>query len=196
VTDGRVAAALGAWLAVALAAGASGLVARLRPPLPQAVLLVLTLGLLALYRGSAAWRAWADGVDIRALVLLHLTRFVGIYFLVLYGRGQLPWAFAVPGGWGDIAVAVLAGLVVAWAPTRGRGGWAAYAGWNVAGLVDILLVVATAARQALGDPASMRALTVLPLGLLPTFLVPLIIASHVVIWVRLRASRRAGYRPF
>ena len=40
-------------------------------------------------------------VDLRALALFHVTRFVGFYFLVLHARGELPWAFAVPGGWGD-----------------------------------------------------------------------------------------------
>jgi hypothetical protein len=35
---------------------------------------------------------------------------------------------------------------------------------------------------------------VLPLSLLPTVLVPLVIATHVVIWARLVASRRTGYR--
>ena len=42
-------------------------------------------------------------LDLRLLVLYHLTRFVGVWFLVLYSRGELPYAFAVPGGWGDIA---------------------------------------------------------------------------------------------
>jgi hypothetical protein len=40
------------------------------------------------------------------------------------------------------------------------------------------------------DPASMQALLVLPLSLLPTFLVPLIIASHVLIFARLRRTVR------
>ena len=34
----------------------------------------------------------------------------------------------------------------------------------------------------------MRALTYLPLSLLPTFLVPLIIASHVILFSRLRRA--------
>jgi hypothetical protein len=42
--------------------------------------------------------------------------------------------------------------------------------------------------MALADPASMGPLRTLPLSLLPTFLVPLIIASHVLIFWRL-------YRP-
>ncbi len=53
------------------------------------------------------------------------------------------------------------------------------------GLADILFVVATAARLAAANPESMAALLRLPLSLLPTFLVPLIIASHVVLGVRL-----------
>jgi len=41
----------------------------------------------------------------------------------------------------------------------------------------------------------MRALTRLPLALLPTFLVPIIIATHVIVCTRLARSRRAGYSP-
>ena len=36
------------------------------------------------------------------------------------------------------------------------------------------------------DAARMRALTHLPLSLLPTFLVPVIITTHIVIFLRLR----------
>ena len=133
-------------------------------------------------------------VDIRGLTLIHVTRFVGAYFLVLHARGELPWAFAVPGGWGDIVVAAAALAVAALVPTRGASGWRILALWNVVGLVDIALVVATAARFAIADPASMGALTRLPLALLPTFLVPIIVWSHVVIFIRLAASRQAGYR--
>lgn len=191
---GRVLTAAGLWLLAAILVGASGLLAAIPPPFPQLVLVVLTGTLLVLFRVSAALRAWALAVDIRGLVLLHATRFVGLYFLVLYGRGELPWVFAVPGGWGDIGVAVGALLVVVAAPRQGVGGWAAYGLWNVVGLLDILLVVATAARLAMTAPESMRALTRLPLALLPTFLVPIIIVTHVFVFARLAASRRAGYR--
>ena len=57
--------------------------------------------------------------------------------------------------------------------------------WNVFGLVDIVLVVATATRLGVADPGSMRALLELPLSLLPTFLVPIIIATHIIIFARL-----------
>src|SRR5262245_9037592 len=128
---GRVIAVTVVWLTIATALGGLGLLDGLRPPMPQAILVALTLALLAGFRWSRALRAWALSVDIRALVLIHVTRFVGIYFLVLYGRGLLPWAFAVPGGWGDIAVAAAALLVAGLAPRSGRRGRSIYAGWNL-----------------------------------------------------------------
>ena len=121
---------------------------------------------------------------------IHVTRFVGIYFLVLYRRGQLPYDFAVPGGIGDIIVATLA-LVLAVTPLAGATRHRAIRIWNIIGLVDIALVVLTAARLNLADPAPMRAFTYLPLSFLPTFLVPLIIATHVIIFARLARPQPA-----
>jgi len=210
------------WLAIAVALGAAGAFRELRPPAPQLVLGGLTLLVLLAAGLVAPLRRWVSTVDVRALVALHVTRIVaGGWFLVLYGRGELPYAFAVPGGVGDIVVGLLAlGLVVAVEPLT-VSGRRAYAVWNVLGLIDILYVVATAVRIATRDPEAMarvlprdegrlyrliwqRALasqmaakelettTVelrLPLSVLPTWLVPLIIASHVILALRLARSR-------
>jgi hypothetical protein len=170
------------WLIVAMAVGATGIVKSLPVPL---VLFTLTAAVLAAGGLLAGFRAWLATIDLRWLVGLHLTRFVGFYFLYLYGRGELPYAFAVPGGWGDIAVAILAGALLVSGPPQGALRRPAYITWNVLGLADILFVVVTAARLAPADPESMVALLRLPLSLLPTFLVPLIIACHVVLGVRL-----------
>ncbi|MSU23963.1 MAG: hypothetical protein EXS32_09105 [Opitutus sp.] len=179
------------WFATAVAVGRVSLLQRLPPPAIPGILFGLTALLLYGYFRVAALRAWADALDLRALVLLHVTRFVGIYFLVLYGRGELPHDFAVPGGIGDIVVATLA-LVVALAPLGPPLRSRAISIWNVIGLVDILLVAFTAARLNLSDPSQLRALTHLPLSLLPTFLVPLIIASHFVIFNRLARASAVG----
>ena len=175
------------WLVAAAAVGSSGRLQALQPPAPQLVVGALTAAVLAAVAVVGPVRRWALGVDVRALVALHLTRLVaGGWFLVLYYRdGALPYAFAVPGGSGDVLVALLAmALLATTSPLTARGRWL-YAGWNVLGLVDILFVVATAARLGAADPGSMGALLRLPLSLLPTFLVPLIIASHVLLAVRL-----------
>lgn len=115
-------------------------------------------------------------LDVRFLVLFHATRFIGIYFLYLHAHGRLSYAFAVRGGRRDIAVAGMALGVAAYPVPR-----IVYI-WNLFGLADIRLVVATGARLGLHDPASMIALTELPL----------IIFTHVVIFSRVRALQHAA----
>ena len=174
------------WLACAIVAGLADLPSRLLPPpLPPALIAFLTLAILTVAGTSVWFRQWLAALDVRVLVLVHATRFVaGLSFLVLYGRGALPWAFAVPGGVGDMIVAVLAVAVVFVTDARAARGRRLLVAWNVLGLADILMVVATAARIGLADPDSMAALLQLPLSLLPTFLVPIIIATHLIIFAR------------
>lgn len=175
------------WLLIALGLGASGRLASLHPPVPQLVLAGLTVALVLAGVAAPGFRVWLAGLNLRQIIVLHISRFVGIYFLVLYGRGELPWAFAVPGGWGDIAVATGALALVLLVPDlASRRGLVLT--WNVVGMLDILGVVATASRLALANPDSMSALLRLPLSLLPTFLVPLIIASHLLLFTRLRVE--------
>ena len=171
----------------ATSVGAAGLLVQLLPPWPQVILISLTLfSLVSLWRVGPV-RRWATRVDTRVFVAFHLTRFVGIYFLVLYGRGELPYEFAVIGGWGDIIVAMLAIALIATGPPEGRRR-TAYLAWNAVGLVDILFVVVTATRLALADPASLAPMLRLPLSLLITFVVPIVIATHIWLFRRLRES--------
>src|SRR5262249_44376033 len=105
--DGRRYVIVGlVWLAVAIGLGAAGYTASWRPPTPQLVLAGLTALLLAAVVVGSRFRRWLAALDLRWLVAVHLTRFVGFYFLLLYYRdAALPRAFAVPGGWGDVVVA-------------------------------------------------------------------------------------------
>jgi hypothetical protein len=147
---------------------------------------VWTLTALILF---ACWkispiRVWALSVGVRWLVLFHVTRlFTGAYFLVLCQRGQMPCGFARPAGWGDIVVALLALAVVG--AMRTEFAKKLLLIWNTIGLIDIIFVVFNALRFGLKNWQAMHALRELPLSLLPTFLVPLIIASHVLIFARL-----------
>lgn len=181
-----------AWAAVSLAAGAVGAVARSPIPVP-AILATLTVAGLLAWRLSAKVREAVRSVPPRALVALHLVRFVGAWFVVLYRRGELPFAFAVPGGWGDVAAAAgAAGLLFGAFPARTRGRRAALHVWNAVGLLDILYVASTAARLFLADAGQLAPLTRLPLSLLPTFVVPLIVLSHLRIFGWLRETRPEG----
>ena len=174
------------WLCVAI--GLAGWFRNASAPAVAATVWILTaLVLLACWQ-IAFIRTWALNVDLRWLVLFHLTRlFAGVYFLLLCQEGQLPCGFASRAGWGDIIVAVLALTVVV--VMRSQFGKTLLLIWNALGLIDIVFVVFSALRFGLADWQSMHALRELPLGLLPTFVVPLIIASHILIFVRLLRKR-------
>jgi hypothetical protein len=157
------------------------------PAVAATVWILTALVLLACWKISPV-RVWMLNVDLRWLVLFHMTRlFAGGYLLVLCQRDQLPCGFARPAGWGDIVVAVLALAVVG--AMRTQFAKTLLLIWNTIGLIDIIFVVFSALRFGLKDWQSMHALRELPLSLLPTFLVPLIIASHVLIFVRLPRAR-------
>src|SRR5260221_377440 len=163
-----------------IAIGFSGRLQSLRPPAPQIVLIVLSAIAILVQFVVPSVREWAARVDLRGPVAFHLTRFVGLYFLYLCGRGELARDFAVPAGYGDLAVAVLAIAVIATGSPTGSARYVLWRIWNLLGLIDILLVVQTAWRIGTHDPASMAALLRMPLALLVPFVVPVIIASHVL----------------
>lgn len=181
----------GLWFIAALVAGASGRIARLHPPSPQLVLAGLTILLIASAVVFDRFRHWLLTLDVRTVLALHLSRFVGFYFLLLFRRGELPYAFAIPAGWGDILVASLAFLILLRVPDL-ENRPPLLIGWNLLGFVDLLMVVGVAARLAMAEPGSMQALLRLPLSLLPTFLVPILIASHVLLFWRVRGVNQSS----
>jgi len=177
------------WLCFAL--GLAGWFHKATAPAVAGTVWMLTALVLIACWKIGPIRVWVLNVDLRCLVLFHLTRlFAGAYFLVLSQRGQLPCAFARAAGWGDIIVAALALPVVA--AVHSKFAKKSLLIWNSIGLIDIIFVVLSALRFGLKDWLSMHALRELPLSLLPTFLVPLIIASHVLIFVRLARTRNTG----
>jgi hypothetical protein len=179
-----VRAALWLWFFAAIIGGYFLVLQRLAPAALPWVIIGLTALVLYVYFRLPGLREWVDALDPRALVQIHLTRFVGVYLLFLFNRGELPYAFAVPAGIGDIVVAVLAFSLIA-VPLDDARLRRFLTIWNVIGFFDIILVVISAARINLADPYQLRALTHLPLSLLPLFLMPLMIATHVMIFARL-----------
>ena len=181
------------WLVMALIAGATGMLTSLKPPFPQLLLFGLVVVLILHYWLDKEFRNWCLRVDIKVFMVFNLVRFVGIYFLILYTQGKLPYEFAVPGGWGDIVIAALSALLIMFVSTNGKTVWFLYFIWNLIGLLDILFVVATAAMLAMVEPESMSEILKLPLSLLPTFIVPIIIFIHLIIFIRLYRSIKSGY---
>ena len=134
---------------------------------------------------------------------VQLYRVIGGTFLVLMAQGQLPAHFAEPAGWGDVAVGLAAPLVALALARRGTGSRALAAGWNVLGLLDLVVAVgmgtgflAPLLAPHLGahvPPAA--AMGVFPLVVIPTFAVPMGIMLHLLGLIRLAGESRVGVRP-
>jgi hypothetical protein len=187
--DAVVAALLTGWLAVALLIGATGWFRHASAPAVAITVWSLTLIVLVTVWKVSLLREWTATTSLRGLILFHITRFVGVYFLLLYQRHRLPYDFAVPGGIGDTLIATAA--LILFASRHLYESRSLVLLWNSFGLFDIVLVVTTALRLGLRNWQSMAALRELPLSLLPTFVVPLIIVSHILIFIRIARTRSA-----
>jgi len=179
------------WLAIVAGVSFAGIPQKLTPPGPQIVLLVLTVALILLGRLFSSFRSWIASVDLRVLVGVHVIRaLAGAGLLWAASHTSLSSDFARIAGYGDIIVALIALAAIIWISPDRKDAPLLYVIWNTLGLIDIMLVVATAARTAMNDPSSMRALVQPPLALLPLFLVPVVIASHI--WIFERLLKRVG----
>ena len=133
------------------------------------------------------------------LIRLHLWRPVGILFLVLMVRGQMPALWALPAGIGDILIAATAPWIAGQVDSP-RGKRRAIA-WNLLGISDLVVAVGLGIMTSPGPtqvfdtvPTS-ELITRFPLALVPTFLVPLAFTLHVVSLWQLLGGTWAAHRP-
>ncbi len=129
---------------------------------------------------SQGFREFALSLNPRTLTFVQSWRIVGFTFLVLYAAGILPGFFALPAGWGDIAIGATAPLVATWLVSFGRRG--SFILWQIAGIFDLVLAVALGALNSILGPheVTTAVMAALPLSLIPTFAVPLLIMLHII----------------
>lgn len=191
--SGRVAAVFLVWLGLAVAVGSTGVLKGLpRPVVPAFVVTATILFTLAASRGGWFAARFAS-LSLKALLVPHLVRFVGGYFLWLHAQGRLPAEFASRAGWGDIVAAAGVLVLLAWPAGAGfrRAVWV----WNGFGLLDLLLAVGTAVWLNAARPGSMVEIVTLPLALLPLFFVPTMLGLHLLTFARLRREEVAAPVP-
>ena len=142
----------------------------------QFVLSLLVFALLARWL-LAPWLARQTRREaLFWLTLPHAFRYIGMVFLVPGVVAQpLPSDFANPAAYGDLLTSILALLALVALRTGWKGALAVVWLFNVVGTVDLL--------------NALRHLDVAPnLGAawyIPTFFVPLLLVTHVMIFVRL-----------
>jgi hypothetical protein len=193
----RSAIVLSVWFAfvVALAAtqvlhGEKGLpVLGLAVVVPVVVLAIAGLRVQSLY-------AALQTVPLPLLIGISAVRVMGVSFVLLHAQGRLPAPFAPAAGWGDIFVGLTA-IPVAWfayhRPTDSR---LLVLVWNTIGLADLIDAVALGVlsspgpfRQFFAEPGS-GLMSTLPWLLIPAFLVPLLVTTHLAIFYRMGRYNR------
>ena len=129
-------------------------------------------------------RQFVSALDLRLLTFAQTWRVLGFTFLVLYHRNLLPGVFAIPAGWGDIAIGITAPIIaLCWKPPYP---YKSFVVWNVLGLLDLATVV-TLGILASGSPVGLlaghvttRVMGMFPMSLIPTFFVPLFVIFHLI----------------
>lgn len=120
------------------------------------------------------------------LALPHAFRHVGMVFLVSGVVAQpLPSAFANPAAYGDLASGVLALLALVALRTRWAGAIALVWVFNVVGTLDLL--------NALRNPEPIPHFGAA--WYIPTFIVPLLLVTHFMMFARLIADKRPAGNP-
>jgi hypothetical protein len=199
---------LGTWLGAALLLAPAPETLRLQDPftltplIPLFVMVPISLALLVIGLSPTIRRVIA-AASLPAIVGVQLYRVIGVVFLILLAQGQLPAHFALPAGWGDVAVGLSAPLVAV-ALARGFwGGRTIAAAWNVFALVDLVVAVgmgsgflAPILSPELGPRvAPAPAMGVFPLILVPTFAVPVSVLLHLIALARLSQKGKLDWRP-
>jgi hypothetical protein len=176
------------WFLLALAGSLIGVFdSHERPPLLLGIAAALpVLAFVIGYWKMDLLRRPVLAANLRLLTLAQTWRAGGVVFLILHHQDVLPGVFALPAGWGDIAIGVTA-PVVAWSiSSERRFPKRFFVLWNVLGILDLVMAVTLgvlASASPLGVLAgdiTTRPMGLFPLSLIPTFFVPLLIIFHLV----------------
>ena len=157
-----------------------------------AAVLLPVIAFIACYFGWSEFRNLVRSANLKVLTLAQTWRIGGIVFVILYYQRLLPGTFALPAGWGDIAIGATAPLI-AWAissrtvfPNR------LFLLWTVLGMLDLVMAITLgilSSATPLGIFAgelTTRIMSQFPLSLIPTFFVPLLLILHIISLIRVR----------
>jgi hypothetical protein len=183
---------LAAWFVFALSASALHLY-QTSPSTPPLALGMAVLGpvvvFLAWFRLSAGFRGFVFSLNPRILTMVHTWRVGGFVFLVLYTYGILPGLFALPAGWGDIAIGATASFVSLKLASRSHR--LAFIVWQILGMFDLVMAISLGTMSQFINPNQVTTapMTMLPLSLIPTFAVPLLFIFHFICITQARLWR-------
>jgi hypothetical protein len=164
------------WFLFALIASALHLfnAAPNQPPLAFGLAAGIPIVIFAVWAAaSQSFRQFLLSLNPRTLTFVQSWRIAGFVFVALYAYSILPGQFALPAGWGDIAIGATAPFVaLKLANPQHR---TSFIVWQFLGIADLVNAVGTGIAFN-----STNAMNVLPLSIIPTFGVPLFLMLHFI----------------
>ncbi len=187
---------IAAWFIAALTASAFHLFRTdpTRPPLALGLGALLPIIAFSLwFARSESFRRFTLALNPRTLTIVQSWRTGGFVFLVLYAYGILPGLFAWPAGLGDFAIGATASLAALKLTNPNRR--SSFILWQALGVLDLVTAVTLGATASLIDPQGIPTtpMTVLPLSLIPTFVVPLLLILHLICIAQARRWPSQGH---
>jgi len=185
---------MAAWFFVAVTLAATGAVSPDglgTPGLGVAVLLPI-VAIAFLTPRIAVLRNALYNIPISVLIGVNALRVFGYFFIIHYDAGRLPAPFAPSAGWGDVLAGIFA-VPVAILVAREAAGWRPIAFlWTLFAIVDLILAIGFGVTSAYDSPFRIFSggpdtgmMSELPMFLIPGFLVPLFVLTHIAVFVRL-----------
>jgi len=161
--------------------------------IPPRIILFSTVPLLFFYLFYIQRTNWFKSlfrqIKLEQLIFIHLFRFVGIFFLLVYMYGAIPKPFALIGGIGDIITAVLVLPVIWVVQTKLSISKILVWLWNIIGVIDIISVLATAVMvtkmAAKTNDVGVQQFGTFPFSWIPAFAPATIIFLHLLIFKKL-----------
>jgi len=150
--------------------------------------LPLTIILFAVIGNTSLFKTLLRSISLGSLIAIHVFRYLGVFFLFLYGYHLLPARFAFFAGLGDVITAIFAIPVARMAAKRRRGWKLAVYAWNIFGIMDIVDLLTVAMLSGRGG--GLREMTVFPFSWFPAFAPATILFLHATVFRKLKALRR------
>jgi hypothetical protein len=178
------------WFIAAIIAAAFGVFdvpagVTARAPLSLGLAVVLPPLIFAIgYLASPRFRDYILHLDPRILTLIQSWRVAGFVFLVLGAYGILPRVFALSAGWGDIFIGATAPFAATYLVGRQRR--TETIAWQLLGSLDLVNAITLGVLSSptrlgiLAGGTTTRPMGLLPLSLIPTFIVPLLLIFHII----------------
>jgi hypothetical protein len=193
-----LAAIAGAWVGTVVAITAAGglTTTSLGALFALPIVVIVLLGVAV-----PAVRSAIFGIPVPLIIGLNTMRVLGALFLVLLSVARLGGPFPFFAGIGDILTGVFA-LSIARIAARESALDRRVLAWNAFGALDLIVAVTLGVTSQNGSPiqlihagAGSAAIVTLPWSLIPTFLVPLYLVGHGIVFVQARRqalSKRRG----